>query len=88
MVSPAKNLPSLEKINLDDCSKLKNVLIQSDSLEDISFQRCAELEKIVLQCPRLKNISLGECSNLEVRGRGGKGEKQGKKHVYLQSVPC
>lgn len=79
-MSPASNLPSLEKVDLDDCSNLKNVLIQNNSLEVVSLQRCASLEKVVLQCPRLKSISVQGCSNLEVLERG----EEGKRRTYFK----
>jgi len=65
VLSPMGACPSLNKLDLSQCSNLSFVLIQSESLDTLNLSLCGSLTKILLHCKSLANLDLRECLNLE-----------------------
>lgn len=60
VLSPMGACPSLNKLDLSQCSNLSFVLIQSESLDTLNLSLCGSLTKILLHCKSLANLDLRE----------------------------
>lgn len=62
--SPITSCPSLQAVDLSNCSSLQFILIQSANLESLNLSRCPTLGKALIQCKGLRSLNLEGCDSL------------------------